>query len=169
MGFFLYTHDTISVPKWNEFPEVLFLPSMLPPQSLLVYPISLKYYEVEYIMPKYFVWFTFLNILCPTFQCDSFDVSMNFEIRLTPYIILGLVFVRHIRLPIVLLNSVGSTLALSSALVNFNPIMISVGATLNFNKLNLFKISCAYLDYEINIPTLDWWTSITKKYSISPK
>ena len=80
------------------YPEVLFLSSILPPQSLSVYPMSLKFSEVEYFMPKYFVPFTYLTILFPAFQCDYFGVSMNLEIRLTPYIISSLVVVRYIRL-----------------------------------------------------------------------
>jgi hypothetical protein len=60
---------------------------MMPPQSLSMYPISLKYFEVEYKMPKYFVPFTYLRIIFPTFHCDYFGVSMNLEISLTPYII----------------------------------------------------------------------------------
>ena len=47
MGCFLDAHDTIPVPKWNVYPKVLFLSSMLPPQSLSVYPMSVKYYEME--------------------------------------------------------------------------------------------------------------------------
>jgi hypothetical protein len=41
-------------------------------------------------------------------------------------------------------------------MLNFNPDMTGVGAALEFIMLNIFKISCAYLDCEINIPTLDW-------------
>jgi hypothetical protein len=74
---------------------------MLPPQSLSVYPRSLKSSEVEYIIPKSLVPFTYLIILFHAFQCDSFGVSMNLEIRPTPYIILGLVVVIYIRLPTV--------------------------------------------------------------------
>ena len=129
---------------------------MLAPQSLSVYPISLKSYAVEYIMPKSFVPFTYLKILYPSFQWDSFGVFMNLEIKLTPYIISGLVTVRYIRLPTSLLNSVGSTLDPLSSLLNFNPIMTSVGVAFEFIILNLFNISCAYLDYEINIPVLYW-------------
>jgi hypothetical protein len=129
---------------------------MLPPQSLSVYPMSLKSSEVEYLMPKYFVPFTYIMILFPDFQCDSFGVSMNLEIRLTPYIISCLVVVRYITLPTSLLNSVGYTLDSLSSLLDFNPIMIGVGIAFEFIILNLFNISCAYLDYEINIPVLYW-------------
>ena len=76
MGCFLDAHDTIPVPKWNLYLEVFFLSSMLPPQSLSLYPMSLKSYEVEYLMQKSFVPFTYLRILFPYFQCDSFGVSM---------------------------------------------------------------------------------------------
>jgi len=80
---------------------------------------------------------------------------MNLEIRLTPYIISGLVVVKYIRLPTSLLNSVESTLDPSSSFLQFNPDMTGVGAAFEFINLNLFKISCAYLDCEINIPILD--------------
>ena len=168
MGYFLDAHDTIPDPKWNVYSEVIFLSSMLPPQSPSVYPISLKSFEVEYIMPKSFVPFTNLGKKISAFQWDSFGVSMNFEIMLTPYIISGLVVVRYIRLPTILLNSVGSTLDPSSSLLNFNHVMTGVGDALEFFMLNLFIISCAYLDCEINISVLDWWTSIPRKYLISP-
>jgi hypothetical protein len=94
---------------------------------------------------------------------------MNLEIRLTPYIISSLVVVSYIRLPTSILNSVGSTLDPLSSFLNFNPIMTGVGAAFEFTILNLFNISCAYLDCEINIPVLDWCTSIPIKYLISPK
>jgi hypothetical protein len=113
MGCFLDAHDTINVRKLNVYREVLFLTSMLAPKSLRVYLMSLKSYEVEYYMPKYFVPFTYLNILFPSFQCDSFGVSMNLDIRLTPYIISDVVAMRYIRLPTSLLNIVGSTLDLT--------------------------------------------------------
>jgi hypothetical protein len=142
---------------------------MLPPQSLSVYPVSLKSSEVEYFMPKYFLPFTYLMILFLAFQCDYFGFSMNLEIRLTPYIMSGLVVVRYIRLPTSLLNSVGSTLDPLSSLLSFNPVMTGVGAAFEFTILNLFNISCAYLDYEINISVLDCCTSILRKYLISLK
>jgi hypothetical protein len=127
---------------------------MFPPQSLSMYPVSLKSSEVEYIIPKSLVPFTYLKIIVLAFQCDSFGVSMNLEMRLTPYIISGLVVVKYIRLPTNLLNIVGSTLDPSSSLFNFNHVMTGVGATLEFIILTLFNISCAYLDCEINIPSL---------------
>jgi hypothetical protein len=106
-------------------------------------------------MPKYFVPFTYLNILYPSFQCDSFGISMNLEISLTPYIILGLVVVRYIRWLTSLLNSVRSTLHRLYFLLNFNNVMTGVSASFEFTILNLFNISCAYLDCEITIPVLD--------------
>jgi hypothetical protein len=106
-------------------------------------------------MPKSYIPFTYLIIHFPSFQCDSFVVSMNLQIRLTPYIILGLVDVKYIRPPTTLLNRVGSTLDALSYLFNFNHVMTGVGDALEFIMLNLFKISCAYLDCEINIPVLD--------------
>ena len=36
MGCFFEAHETTSVPKWNVYPDVLFLSSMLPPLSLSV-------------------------------------------------------------------------------------------------------------------------------------
>jgi hypothetical protein len=129
---------------------------MLPPQSLSVYPIRLQSFEVEYIMQKSFVPFTYLKILLHAFQCDSFEFSMNLEIKLTPYIISSLVVVRYMRLPISILYRVGSTLDPLYFLLNFNHVMKGVGAPLEFIMLNLFKISCAYLHCEINIPTLEW-------------
>jgi hypothetical protein len=80
---------------------------------------------------------------------------MNLEVMLTPYIILELVYVRYIRLPTNLLNSVGSTLDPSSSLLSFNHVMTDVASALEFIMLNIFNISCVYLDCEINIPYLD--------------
>jgi hypothetical protein len=156
MGCFLDAHDTILVPKLNVYTEVLFLSSMFPPQSLSMYPISLKSSEVVYKMTKSCVSFTYLRILFPSFQCDYFGVSMNLEIILTPYIISGPVSIRYIRLPTSILNSVGSTLDPLSSLLNFNLVMTGVGADFEFIILNIFIISCTYLDCQINIPFLDW-------------
>ena len=94
---------------------------------------------------------------------------MNLEIRLTPYIIWGLVIFRYIILPTRLVNSVGSTLDPLSFLLNFNHFMIGVGDAFEFIILNLFNISRTYLEFEINILVLDRWTYIPKKYLISPK
>jgi hypothetical protein len=77
MGCFLDSHDTIPIPKCYLYPEEFFLSSILPIELLAVYPISLKSYEVEYIIPNYFVPFTYLIILLPSFQRDYFGVSMN--------------------------------------------------------------------------------------------
>jgi hypothetical protein len=71
--------------------------------------------------------FTYLRIIFLAFHCYSFGVSMKLEVRLTPYIISGLIIVRYIIHPTNILNSVGSTLDPLSSLLNFNPIMIVVG------------------------------------------
>ena len=42
MGCFFEAHETTPVPKWNVYPYVLFLPYMLPPLSLSMYPMSCK-------------------------------------------------------------------------------------------------------------------------------
>ena len=49
---FFESHDKTPVPKWNVYPNVFFLSFVLPPLSLSVYPMSLKFSEVEYIMPR---------------------------------------------------------------------------------------------------------------------
>jgi len=67
MGCFLDAHDTIHVPKWNLYLEVLLLSYRLPPHSLSVYPMSLKSSEVEYLMLKSSVPFTYLRILFRSF------------------------------------------------------------------------------------------------------
>ena len=127
MGCFLDSHDTIPVPKINVYLEVLFLSSMLLPQSLSMYPISLKSSKVEYIIPKSFVPFIYLIILLLAFQWDYFEVSMNIEIMLTPYIIPSLVVVIYISFPTIILNSMGSTLDPSSSFLSFNLVMTGVG------------------------------------------
>src|SRR5229473_6867085 len=114
--------------------------------------MSLKFSEVEYIIPRSLVPLTYLRILLPACQCESFGDSMNLEIRLTPYIMSGLVAVKYIRLPTSLLNSVGSTVDPSSSLLNFKPVITSVGAVLQLDMLNIFKTSLAYFDYDIKIP-----------------
>ena len=78
--------------------------------------------------------------------------SMNLEIRLTPYMMSSLVFVKYIRLPTNLLNIVGSTVDPSSSLLNIKLVIIGVGDVLQFDILNLFKTALAYFHYDINIP-----------------
>ena len=53
---------------------------------------------------------------------------MNLEIRLTPYMIYGLVTVKYTRLPAILLIIVGSTIDPSSSLLDFKPFISGVGA-----------------------------------------
>ena len=112
--------------------------------------MSLKFYEVEYIIPRSFVPLTYLRILLPAFQCESFGDSMNLEIRLTPYIMSGLVVVKYIRLPTSLLNSVGSIVDPSSSLL-----ITGVGAVLQLDILNIFKTSLPYFVCDIKIPLSD--------------
>ena len=114
--------------------------------------MSLKFYEVEYIIPRSFVPLTYLIILLPACQCDSFGDSMNLEIRLTPYIMSGLIDVKYIRLPTSLLNIVGSIVDHSSSLLNFKPVITGVRDVLQLDMLNIFKTLLAYLDCDINIP-----------------
>ena len=117
--------------------------------------MSLKFSKVEYIIPRSFVPLTYLRIRLPAFQCESFGDSMNLEIRLTPYIMSGLVVVKYIRLPTNFLNSVGSTMDHSSSLLNFKPVITGVGAALQLDILNIFKTSLAYFVYDIKIPLSD--------------
>ena len=77
---------------------------------------------------------------------------MNLEIRLTPYMIFGLVVVKYIRLPTNLLNNIGSTVDQSSYLLNFKLVITSVGDALQFDILNPFKTMLAFLDYDMKIP-----------------
>ena len=97
MGCFFESHDTTPIPKWNVCLDIIFLSSSPHPLSVRVYPMSLKFYEVEYIMPIYFVPLTYLIIILPAFQWDSFGESMNLEIRLTPYMMSGIVIVKYIK------------------------------------------------------------------------
>ena len=80
---------------------------------------------------------------------------MNIEIRLNPYMMSSLVDVKYIRLPTYLLNSVGSTVDPSSSLLNFKPVITSVGVFFQLDMLNLFETSLAYLDCDIKIPLSD--------------
>ena len=100
-------------------------------------------------MSRYFVP---LIILLPACQCESFGDSMNLEIKLTPYIMSGLVAVKYIRIPTSLLNSVGSTVDPSSSLLNFKHVITHVGDVLQLDMLNIFNTSLAYLDCDINLP-----------------
>ena len=114
--------------------------------------MSLKFYEVEYIIPRYFVPLTYLIILLPTCQCESFGDSMNLEIRLTPYMMFGLVIVKYIRMPTTLLNNVGSIVDPSSSLLNFKLVITGVGDDLQLDILNIFKTVLACLACDIEIP-----------------
>jgi hypothetical protein len=76
---------------------------------------------------------------------------MNLEMRLTTNIMYDLVAVKCIRLPTSYLYKFESTLYHLSSLLNFKPVTIEVGATLQFIMLKIFKILLAYLDYEMNI------------------
>ena len=69
---------------------------------------------------------------------------MNVEIRLTPYIMFGLVAIKYIRLQTSLLNSVGSGVDPSSSLLNFKHIITGVGDVLQLDMLNVFKTLVAY-------------------------
>ena len=95
---------------------------------------------------------TYLIILLPTCQSESFGDSKNLEIKLTPYMMFGLVVVKYIRIPTSLLNSVGSTVDPSSSLLNFNHVISFVGDELQLEILNLFKTVLSYLDCDIKIP-----------------
>ena len=68
---------------------------------------------------------------------------MNLEIRLTPYMMSGLLVVKYIRLPTSLLNIIGSRVDPSSSLLSFKPGITGVGDALHFDILNLFKIVLA--------------------------
>ena len=91
----------------------------------------------------------YLRIRFQTIQFVSFGVSMNMEIKLTPYIISGLVAVRYMRLPTNLLNRVGLTSDPSSSLLNFVLVATGVGTGFQLSILNLFGKSLAYLFWQI--------------------
>jgi hypothetical protein len=114
------------------YPEAPFLSSMLPSQSLSMYQVGLKYFEVEYLIPKYFVPFTYLKILFHAFQCDSFEFSVNLETRCIPYIMSCIVIVKYIRICTSILNTVGSTLGLLSSFLSFIPVMTDIGVSFEF-------------------------------------
>ena len=82
-------------------------------------------------MPRSFLPLTYLTILLPSFQCESFGDSMNLEIRLTPYMMSSLVAVKYIGLPTSLLNIVGSTVDPSSSLLKFKLVITGVQAIFN--------------------------------------
>ena len=90
---------------------------------------------------------------------------MNLEIRLTPYMMSGLVAVKYIRLPTSLLNKVGSTADPSSSLLNFKLVITSVGVVLQLYILNLFKNALAYFDCDIQISLSHCWISNPRKIS----
>ena len=101
--------------------------------------MSLKFSEVEYIIPRSFVPLTYLIIILTSYECEYFGDSMNLDIRITPYMMSGLVDVKYISPPIILLNSVGSTVDPSSSLLNFKHVITGVGAVLQLDMLNNFK------------------------------
>ena len=80
---------------------------------------------------------------------------MNLEIKLTPYMMFGLIVVKYIRMPTSLLNSVGYTVDPSSSLLDFKLVITGVGVVLQLNMLNLFKNSLAYFYCDKNIPLSD--------------
>ena len=81
---------------------------------------------------------------------------MNLEIKLTPYMMFGLVTIKYVRIPTIILNIVGYIVDASSSLLNFKLVITSVGLVLQLDILNIFKIALAYLDCDINIPLLDY-------------
>ena len=81
---------------------------------------------------------------------------MNLEIKLTPYIMYGIVSVKYIRLPTSLLNNIGFTVDPSSSLLNFSHVITGVEATLQLDILYLFKTALAYFDCDMNIPLSDY-------------
>ena len=81
-------------------------------------------------MPRSFVPLAYLKVLLPAFQCETFGDSMNIEIRITPYMMSGLVAIKYIMLPTTLLNNVSSTVDPSSSLFNFKHVIIGVGGDL---------------------------------------
>ena len=80
---------------------------------------------------------------------------MNIEIRLTPYMMYGLVDVKYVRIPTRLLNSVGYTIDPTSSLINFEHVITGVGVVLQLEMLSIFKTSLAYFVYDIKIPLSD--------------
>ena len=147
----------------NTYLEVFFLSSILLAQSLSVYPTNLKSSFAVYKIPNPLVPFTYLRILFLTCQWKSFGVSINLEIRLTTCIRSGQVVVKYIKLPTILLYSVGFTRLVQPSLLNFKPISIGVGATLLFFILNLSKIYLAYFSWEMKIPLCICFTSMPIK------
>ena len=52
----------------------------------------------------------------------------------------GLIVVKYTRLPTILLNSIGSIVDPSSSLLNFKPVITSIGVDLQLEILNIFKM-----------------------------
>ena len=52
----------------------------------------------------------------------------------------GLIIVKCTRLPTILLNSIGSIVDPSSSLLNFKPVITSIGVDLQLEILNIFKM-----------------------------
>ena len=94
---------------------------------------------------------------------------MNLEIRITPYMMSGLVSIKYIRLPTSILNNIGSIVDPSSSLLNFKHVITGVGDALQFDMLNLFKTVLSYFDCDIKIPLSYYWTLMPKKNFMSPK
>ena len=75
---FFNAHDTTPVPKWNVYPDVFFLPYVLPPFSPLVYPMSLNFYEINTLCQ---------GPLCHLHTSKFFYLLPNESLFVTPWIL----------------------------------------------------------------------------------
>lgn len=67
------------------------------------------------------------------------------EIKLSPYMIFGLVAIKYNRLPTNFLHKDGSTIGPLSSLLNLVLVAMGLIVVLHFSILNLFRMSMAYL------------------------
>ena len=86
----------------------------------------------------------YLIIIFPTVQCIYLGVYMNMELKLTIYMIFGLVALRYMGLPTNLLNNSRFASTLLSSLLSLVHVAIGVGVSLQSFILNGFKKSNAY-------------------------
>jgi len=116
---FLDDHENIVDPRLKQNPEVLFMSSMNPPQSLSEKPCNLNSWHFKNLTPKLHVLLMYLRILLIVLICISLEQCIKRDRRLVAWSISGLIAIKYNKQPIKLLNFSSSTLAVPSPFVEF--------------------------------------------------
>ena len=89
-------HEKTPDPKLKQYPEVLFISSIEPPQSQSDKPVSLNSSVHLHLMPKFQVLLTYLITLFAALRCISLGQCINRDKILTAFKMSGWVAVRYI-------------------------------------------------------------------------